>query len=266
MRHRGLAWWTGAAFGTSTVVLFAGWFALKSVAATGFENNSGRPVLVELFTSEGCSSWPPADKLLADLDAMQPIPGAQVIVLSEHVTYWDHEGWRDPYSLDEVTDRQRWYDDEFGLSQAYTPQAVVDGAVQALGSDEQKLAQAISAAAADPKEDLAIENAAWTGDGVSFVIRHGDLTAGKSKQQLIGVLAEDETVTSVKSGENAGKTLRNIAVVRTLKELNATTEGVLTMKLPGEDKRATGPVRLVVIAADKHNGRVLGIAEQTVVR
>ena len=266
MRHRGSAWWTGAAFGTLKVMLFGGWFALKGMAATVEQNNSRRPVLVELFTSEGCSSCPPADTLLTDLDTMQPIPGAQVIVLSEHVTYWDHEGWRDPYSLDEVTDRQKWYDDEFGLSQVYTPQAVVDGAVQVLGSDATKLAQAISAATAGPMESLTIDNAAWTGDGVSFAIHHGDLTAGKSKQELIAVLAEDETETSVKSGENAGKTLRNVAVVRTLKELNSTTDGVVTLKLPGEDKHATGPVRLVVFAADKHNGHVLGIAEQTIAR
>ncbi len=266
MRHRSLAWWTGAALGASTVVLFAGWFELRSAAATGPQGDSRRPVLVELFTSEGCSSCPPADQLLAELDARQPIEGAQVIVLSEHVTYWDHEGWRDPYSLDEVTDRQKRYDDEFGVGEVYTPQAVVDGAVQVLGSDGQKLAHAVSAATADTKEDLAIENAAWTGDGVSFAIRHGDLTAGKSKQQLVAVLAEDETVTPVKSGENAGKTLRNIAVVRTLKELNSTTEGVLTLKLPGEEKHATGPVRLVVFATDKHSGRVLGVAEQTVAR
>jgi hypothetical protein len=266
MRHRSLAWWTGAALGASTVVLFAGWFELRIAAATGAQGEPRRPVLVELYTSEGCSSCPPADQLLADIDASQPIKGAQVIVLSEHVTYWDHAGWRDPYSLDEVTDRQKQYDDELGLSQVYTPQAIVDGAVQVVGSDGQKLAQAVSAATADAKEDLAIENAAWTGDGVSFMIRHGDLTAGKSKQELVAVLAEDETVTPVKSGENAGKTLRNIAVVRTLKELNSTTEGVLTLKLPGEEKRATSPVRLVVFATDKHSGRVLGAAEQTVAR
>ena len=266
MRHPGLAWSTGAALGTATVLLFAGRFSHKIAAETQAQHDARRPVLVELFTSEGCSSCPPADQLLAELDASQPIEGAQVIVLSEHVTYWDHEGWRDPYSLDEVTDRQKWYDDEFGLSEVYTPQALVDGAVQVLGSDGHKLAQAVSAATADPKENLAIEKAAWVGDGVSFVVSHGDLTAGKTKQELVAVLAEDETETSVKSGENAGKTLRNVAVVRTLKELNSTTEGAVTLKLPGEDKHAAGPVRLVVFATDKHSGRVLGVAEQTVAR
>lgn len=266
MEHRSLARWSGAALGTLTVVLFASWYSHKIAAETQAQPNARRPVLVELFTSEGCSSCPPADKLLAELDALQPIEGAQVIVLSEHVTYWDHEGWRDPYSLDEVTDRQKWYDDQLGLSEVYTPQAIVDGAVQVLGSDGQKLEQALSAAAADPKEDIAIEKAAWTGDGVSFVIRHGDLTADKTKQELVAVLAEDETVTPVKSGENAGKTLRNIAVVRTLKEVNPATEGALTLKLPGDEKHATGAVRLVVFATDKHSGRVLGVAEQTLAR
>jgi hypothetical protein len=256
----------GAALGTATVVLLAGWFSLSSAAAKDAHADSRRPVLVELFTSEGCSSCPPADTLLAALDATQPIANADVIVLSEHVTYWDHEGWRDPYSLDAVTDRQKWYDDQFGQSQVFTPQAVVDGAVQVLGSDEQKVTQAISAAAANPMEDLVIENSTWTGDGVSFTVRHGDWVAGKQKLQLLAVLAQDETVTSVKTGENAGKTLRNVAVARTLKELNPAMEGMQTLKLPGEDKRATGPLRLVVIVADKHSGHVLGVAERIVAR
>jgi len=263
--YRGLAWWMGAAIGASAVVLFSARFSHK-IAAADSQNDSRRPVLVELFTSEGCSSCPPADNLLSALDAEQPIPGVEAIVLSEHVTYWDHEGWRDPFSMDEVTDRQKSYDDTFGQSQVYTPQAVVDGDVQVLGSDQEKLVKAVEAAAADPKEELTIDNAAWTGDGVSFVIHHGDLAAGKSKQELTAILAEDETETSVKSGENAGKTLRNVAVVRTLKELNPATDGALTLKLPGEDKHASGSVRLVVVASDKHSGRVLGVAEKTVAR
>jgi hypothetical protein len=222
-----------------------------------------QPVLVELFTSEGCSDCPPADELLGELDARQPIPGAEAIVLSEHVTYWNHDGWRDPFSFDEMTERQQDYARQFSLSDVYTPQMVVDGAEQFVGSDANKLTSAITRAAATPKVPVEIAGAHQSPGGVvAFTVHFAD-----AKASLFAAVAENATVSEVLRGENKGRTLHHVAVVRVLKEFGSGKADGRPLELSGSDLAAaekTGtPLRLVVFLINRRNNHVVGVAEQT---
>src|SRR5712692_9959316 len=125
------------------------------------------PVLLELFTSEGCSSCPPADRLLEVLDQKQPVPGAELIVLSEHVDYWDQLGWRDPFSSPQYTARQQEYASKLRRDGVYTPQLVVDGRFGFVGSDGHEAASAIHKAMREPKIAIAISNIARDGNQIA---------------------------------------------------------------------------------------------------
>src|SRR5262252_7462438 len=110
------------------VIVCSVWGAANEAATAA---SSGQPVLIELFTSEGCSSCPPADGLLERLDKTQPVPGAHIIVLSEHVDYWNYIGWTDPYSSSAYSARQEIYAKAFGQQEnVYTPQMIVDGQIE----------------------------------------------------------------------------------------------------------------------------------------
>ena len=224
------------------------------------------PVLVELFTSEGCSDCPPADALLDELDATQPIAGAQAIVLSEHVTYWNHDGWRDPFSLEEMNDRQDVYVRHFRLESSYTPQMVVDGNAQLVGGNGRALVAAVQDAAKTAKQPLSIENAKWDHGSATFSIR-GEPGAGA---KLVAALAANATHQEVSSGENKGRTLHHVAVVRVMKEFGSGAADGRTLKLAGGDfsrkDESDGPVRLVVFLVDHKTGQVLGAAEQSLQR
>jgi hypothetical protein len=222
-----------------------------------------QPVLIELFTSEGCSDCPPADDLLGQLDARQPIAGVDAIVLSEHVTYWNHDGWRDPFSFDAMTDRQLAYARQFGLTDIYTPQMVVDGAEQFVGNDAGKLTAALTRAASSPSIALHIEGAHQAADGsVTFTVHAYD-----SKSSLVAAVAENATVSEVLRGENKGRTLHHVAVVRVLKDFGSGKADGRPLALAGSSLQAAEksgtPLRLVVFLVNRRNNHVTGVAEQT---
>ncbi|MGZ6124932.1 MAG: DUF1223 domain-containing protein [Myxococcales bacterium] len=173
-------------------------------------------VLVELFTSEGCSSCPPADAALARLHREQPVPGVELIVLSEHVDYWDDLGWKDPFSDRRFSDRQSAYG-----GRTYTPQAIVDGRIDVLGSDQAGIVRAAASSARDPHGTLAL---ARTPAGVRISVTG---LSGHSDASVMVAVVEDGLSSKVERGENAGRTLSHTAVVRTLREVGAVPAGAV---------------------------------------
>ena len=221
------------------------------------------PVLVELFTSEGCSDCPPADALLARLDSSQFVPGAYAIVLSEHVTYWNHLGWRDPFSFEEMDARQQEYSARFGLNSVYTPQMVVDGAEQFVGSDRNALAHAIQGSAAREKIPVEIVEPRLQNGRATFSLRGAPVNPAL---HWYAAIAADATRSEVSRGENAGRTLHHTAVVRVIKQLkrNADTQ---EFSLPANaDATSSSGVRLIVFAVDAHTGRVVAAAQGIIKR
>jgi hypothetical protein len=194
--------------------------ALAQPASTYLENaGSAASVLVELFTSEGCSSCPPADALLAQIAQQQP----NVIVLSEHVTYWNHLGWRDPFSSQESTDRQAAYVALMGLNSSYTPQMVVNGRYEFVGSDGSAAMQALKRAATTEQVPIRIANVTLSADRhVHFDVEVGEV---KMETALFAVLAQDEGSEHVANGENGGKTLRHVQIARRFQQVASIRKG-----------------------------------------
>jgi hypothetical protein len=223
------------------------------------------PVLVELFTSEGCSSCPPADELLRKMDQLQPIPSAEIVVLSEHVDYYDHIGWKDPFSSHAYTERQQKYVDRMKVESPYTPQMVVDGEFQFNGTDAKTAVQDIQKAAAAEKISVKLTASPTNQKGkISINVQAPALpgSSSLSSADILIAVADDADVTKVASGENSGKTLTNIAVLRELKPVgkidkaNGFSKDVET----GIPATSTNKSRIIVIVQEPHQGKLLGIA------
>jgi hypothetical protein len=238
---------------------------LVSAASLAQAPDARVPVLVELFTSEGCSSCPPADALLAELAGAGGVPGAEVVPLSLHVDYWNRLGWTDPFSSAAFSERQAAY---AKAARIYTPQMVVDGAVELVGSDAARARAAIRAASRDPKMPLVLGVAAAGASSVSVRVAVPPLPAGSPSADLLVALTEDGLVSDVARGENAGRKLPHAAVVRALERVSrATADAPLsadrTMKLDGAWRR---DALHVVAFLQERSGRVVAVARAAVPR
>jgi hypothetical protein len=204
---------------TTVATLLIGAIGWTSVRAGQSASKTPVPVLVELFTSEGCSSCPPADQLLSELVSRQPVPGALVVGLSEHVDYWNHLGWKDPFSNALFSKRQSDYAATFKVEGIYTPQMVVDGRDAFVGSDRERAMAAIATAAAKPRSPVLL---AWTSSAppvLTISIDGGPAAAGATVRLAI---TEDGLASDVTRGENGGHRLTHAAVTRDLADIGRT--------------------------------------------
>jgi hypothetical protein len=237
------------------------------ICAAADSNSSRVPVLLELFTSEGCSSCPPADRLLELLDQKQPVPGADLIALSEHVDYWNRLGWKDPFSSPLFSTRQKEYSYRLHGEGVYTPQLVVDGRFGFVGSDGHEAASAIQEAIRYPKIPIAISNASRDGNQVTA---HVEVPA--AQQSLSGgrgilyiAFADNRAESHVARGENAGRALTHVGVTRVLKRVGTLDLGAATARdvtLAIQPEAGVNGSRLVAFIQDIKTGRVLAVTAQ----
>ncbi len=271
--------WTGLALVIAGLFLFFVGFVHKgrtaavrpqTLQASVPEGDKRTPVLVELFTSEGCSSCPPADALLARLQKTQPVAGAQIIALKEHVDYWNHLGWRDPFSSAQFSERQNSYAQAFRTDQVYTPQMIVDGQTEFVGSDEREARQAIAQVARAPKAavQLAWKQSPATSSVVPLDIRvetFAEATLGDSAEVYLAI-TEGNLHSDVLRGENAGSKFDHFAVVRELKRIGSANPQAATAfagdaQVTIADGWKRENLRAIVFLQESRSRRILAAGE-----
>lgn len=243
-----------------------------SPGETGAHAASAAPerpsVVIELFTSEGCSSCPSADGFLSELEAKQPIPGVEIIALEEHVDYWNHDGWEDPFSSPEWTQRQREYVARFKGDTPYTPQMILNGerVIALKNGAETEMEEAILQAAKEGRTEVSILAAgSERADAPKFQVQVGNLPGAHDKADVWMAVTEDGLHSDVKAGENKGKMLEHASVVRTLEKIGSTPAKSTTpfvanpqIKLKSNWKKEN--LRVVVFVQDRRSWRIVGAA------
>jgi len=244
----------------STYLLSILFFALPVFALSQSAPPNRTPVLVELFTSEGCSSCPPADALLAKLDD-QPIQNAEIIVLGEHVDYWDGLGWHDRFSSHQYTERQNQYSARLGVDGVYTPQMIVDGSDQFVGNDSTHARRSITVAAQKTKLNLSLSRPMVDARKISASVSLPASSVSSSHGELYAALVDATDFTDVRNGENGGRRLQHVGVVRNLQRIGSLKDlgaGPLNFSLNAPGDANVVNMRVVVFAQQSNQGNVLG--------
>jgi len=219
----------------------------------------GEPVvLLELFTSQGCSSCPPADELLSEIS--ETYNNKKVFTLSYHVDYWNYIGWKDPFSSKRYSDKQRLYAQKFRSRSIYTPQLVVNGSEHFVGSSEYKLKEAIKRYSKNYQSDqnITIKDLRRSSNTVEASYSfNGD----SDNKRLRAVLVVKEKTTHIKRGENRNLTLTNKNIVTAEVEAKLITEATVTLQIPSwiDDK---DELSLVLIAEDKNLTTLTAVAAE----
>jgi len=233
---------------------------LLVIACLGFgpqQAAAQQPVIVELFTSEGCSDCPAADALLTQLSHQRDAGRTELILLEEHVDYWNSTGWFDRFSSSDFTDRQNRYIKQFHLATAYTPQMVVDGRFQGVGNSVSGVRSMLMEASSNPKSSTVSLRFVAPG---KLAVTVDDSTHGRQKVLL--AVTEDNLTTNVRGGENGGRVLTHSAVVRNFKTLGNTADGKFetTADLPAKSDWKKQDLRAAVIVQDPASGQIVGAA------
>jgi hypothetical protein len=238
------------------------------LASGGMHAAPPTPVIVELFTSEGCSDCPPADTLLDTLIATQPIAGVEIIGLGQHVDYWDRLGWKDRFSSAALTNRQQLYQARFSTPSIYTPQMVVDGRAEFVGSDAAAARRAIERSQTTPHGAVKIDvSSADQGQPLHVSISASDLPRlGRGdRADIIVAVTESGLRTDVKRGENHGRTLTHAPVVRYLATIgqiaaDGSTSGSARADIPLAADRQRDHLALVSFVPELRGRTILASA------
>jgi hypothetical protein len=217
--------------------------AVAVCLAPALARAADRPVVVELFTSQGCSSCPPANAYLNELAHER----ADVLPLAFHVTYWDRLGWKDPFSLEAATERQDVYGHRFGDG-SYTPEIVVDGASSHVGSSRREVGSAIEQA---KRQSQTAASVSITQDGSQLLIEVG---AGKGNARLLLIGFDHEHQTAIRRGENSGRTLEEANVVRSIRKIGDWQGAALRVNETFPEGQE------VAVVLEAPDGRIVGAA------